>query len=87
MRKDQNQMYNNIMKVAKRIVITILCCVPFMVLFGYYTRNIITASWAQVLIFTAFLLTVVLIEEVISRKREQKKQARELLDKTTDVFK
>lgn len=87
MRKDQNQMYNSIMKVAKRIAITIVCCVPFMVLFGYYTSNIITASWAQVLIFTTFLLVVVLIEELISRKREQKKQARELSEKTTDVFK
>ena len=76
------------LKVGKRIAITILICIPFLILFAYYTRNIITADWAQILIFMVIMGLAVTIEELVAKRKEQKKEAEEILkEPKEDVFK
>lgn len=82
-----NEVMQNAMKVAKRITITILVCIPFIIVFAYLTRNVITANWLQILCFTLIFGVAVLIEEVVVRKREARKQAKEMLEGKKDVFK
>ena len=77
--------YKNIMKVAKRIAITILCCVPFIILFGYLTRNVITSDALQIVCFTFIMGTAVLIEELVVRAKE--KRQKEEVETKRDVFK
>ena len=82
---NQQEFMNNAMKVAKRIAITILVCIPFLVIFAYLTRNYITSDVAQVLIFMGVMGVAVLLEEIIVRKREKEKKETEIEKK--DVFK
>lgn len=83
----RNQTYNKAMKVAKRIAITILCCLPFLVVFAYLTRNVITSNFWQIFIFIAVMAVAVLIEELIARAKQKRKQAEEMLSTKKDVFK
>lgn len=83
-RNTNNQQFNNLLKVGKRIAITMLVCVPFLILFGYFTRNVITQNWLQIIIFIVIMGVAVLIEEIIARKREKKKTE---VTKDYDVFK
>ena len=85
--RQQNEIMQNAMKVAKRISITILICIPFLVVFAYLTRNVITSNVLQILCFILIMGVVVLIEEIVVRKREKKKKAKEILEGTKDVFK
>lgn len=80
---NNNPMYQRIMKRAKRIVITVLCCLPILILFGYFTRNIITSQVAQIAIYVVIMLVAVLIEELIFKRKEENKT--EIED--VDVFK
>ena len=82
---NQQEFINNAMKVGKRIAITILVCIPFLILFAYFTKDIITSNVAQVLIFIAVMGVAVLLEEIIVRKREKAKKETEIEKK--DVFK
>ena len=82
--QNRNEMYENGMKVAKRIVITMLCCVPFLIIFAYLTRNVITSNGLQILCFVLIMGVVVLIEELIARRKKKNKV--EVEDKK-DVFK
>ena len=86
MRPVQNRqdLMNGAMKVAKRIAITILICVPFLVIFSYLTRDFITTSTVRVICFMAIMGVAVLVEEIIVRKREKKKAEQEIEKK--DVF-
>lgn len=68
-----NEMYQKIMKRAKRIAIAVLCCLPVIILFGYFTRNVITSNVLQIIIYVAIMLVAVLIEELIYKRRENKK--------------
>ena len=79
----QNEEVKNVMKVAKRIAITILCCLPFLGVFGYLTRNIITSDFLQVVCFVIIMGATVAIEEIIVRNKEKKEQD----DDSQDVFK
>lgn len=85
--KNQNEIMQNAMKVGKRIAITILCCVPFLIAFAYLTRDVIKSNALQILIFVLFMGFVVLIEEVIVRNREKRKKAKAQLENNKDVFK
>ena len=81
------QQQNQILKGAiKRLGITILCCLPALVLIGYWLQGL--NSVAVVAIFTLFMLVVIAIEEYIHiklvTKRELKNSA---LHKNEDVFK
>ena len=88
MRVDRSESYRKALKIGKRIAITILICIPFLILFGYYTRNIITADWAQILIFMVIMGLAVTIEELVAKRKEQKKEAQEILkEPKEDVFK
>ena len=72
--------------IIKRVGICILCCLPIMVLIGFWLQNI--NSVARVAIFTLFMLVVVAIEEYIHLKVSAKKQLmNKVLHKDEDVFK
>ena len=79
----RDEAYKNVMKVAKRIAITILCCLPFLGVFGYLTRNIITSDFLQIVCFVIIMGATVAIEEIIVRNKEKKEQD----DDSQDVFK
>ena len=83
----RSQTYAKAMKVAKRIAITMLCCLPVLIVFAYLTRNIITSNFWQIFIFIIIMGLAVLIEELITRTKEKRKQADELLGTKKDVFK
>lgn len=82
---DRNQEINSIMKVAKRIAITVLCCVPVMIIFGYLTRNVIKSNALQIVCFMLIMGTVVLIKELAVRAKE--KRQKEEIETKRDVFK
>jgi len=81
----QDDAVKNFVKVAKRIAITILCCVPVMIVFGYLTRNVITSNFAQSAIFFVFMAVVVAVVEIVARKKEKAKE--QDLETKKDVFK
>ena len=83
MRPDKNEIMQKATKVAKRIAITIVWCIPFMVVFAYLTRNVIKTNILQILCFVAIMAVAVTIEEIIVRKKE-KVQKEEIENK--DVF-
>ena len=82
---NRNEAYKGIMKVAKRIAITILCCIPVLVVFAYFTRNIITQNWVQIICFMVIMAVAVTIVEVIARAKENKKEQE--IETKRDVFK
>lgn len=82
---DRNEAYKGIMKVAKRIALTMLCCVPVLGLFAYFTRNVITQNWAQIICFMVIMAVAVTIVEVVARAKEKQKD--EVVETKRDVFK
>lgn len=84
MRPNKDELGLRIRKVGKRIALTIILSIPIVILFGYYTRNIITNSILQIICFMAIMGTAVLIEELIVRKREKQNKETEIERK--DVF-
>ena len=74
-------------KVAKRIAITILCCIPVMILFGYFTRNIIKSNGLQIVCFMLIMSVAVAVVEVIARAKEKAKAEQDLVEPKKDVFK
>lgn len=87
MQIDRNEYLNNAKKVAKRIAITIFVCIPVLVLFGYFTRNIITNRALIILCFVAIMGLSVLLVEFIARHREKKKSKEPIVETKKDVFK
>jgi len=83
----RDEAYKNIVKVAKRIAITILCCIPVVVVFGYLTRNIITSDALQVVCFMLIMGIAVAVVEVIFRAKEKAKKEQEIVEPKKDVFK
>ena len=81
----RDEAYKNIMKVAKRIAITILCCVPVMIIFGYLTRKVITSNALQIACFMLIMGIAVAVVEVIARAKEKKQK--EVIETKRDVFK
>ena len=81
------QQQNNISKgIIKRIGITILCCLPALIIIGYWLRNLNSA--ATVAIFVLFMLVAICIEEYFHLKISTKKELmRKALHKDEDVFK
>ena len=77
--------YQGVFKVAKRIAITILCCIPVMVLFGYFTRNIIKSDALQIVCFMLIMGIAVAVVEVVFRAKEKAKS--EEIETKRDVFK
>lgn len=85
MRDNRNEVYDNAMKVAKRIAITMLCCVPFLLVFAYLMRNIITSNGLQIFLFVLIMGVVVLIEELLVRRKN--KCESKIEEDKKDVFK
>ena len=77
------------LKVAKRIALTVLICIPFLFAFAYLTRRIITSNGLQIFCFVVILLVVVGVEELIARKIEKNKKSKPQVEDNnkTDVFK
>lgn len=86
MRNQKNEIMGNAMKVAKRIAITILCCLPVLLIFSYFTESFITSRVARVVCFMLIMGVAVLIEEIIARKREKEKAEKEIVETKKDVF-
>ena len=86
MRKINNrdEAYKYAVKVIKRIAITILCCVPVMIIFGYLTRNAITSNALQIVCFMLIMGIAVAVEEVVARAKEKKQK--EEIETKRDVF-
>ena len=82
---NRDESFKNMMKVAKRIAITILCCAPVVIIFGYLTRNIITSDALQIVCFTLIMGVAVAVVEVVTRRKE--KQKAEEIETKRDVFK
>lgn len=82
---NNNDSFKNAMKVAKRIALTILCCVPVLVVFGYLTRKVITSDVVQIICFMAIMAVAVVCVEVIARAKEAKQK--EEVETKRDVFK
>ena len=83
----QNETMKKAMKVAKRIAITILCCLPVLLIFGYLTRNLITSDALQIVSFVVIMGIAVAVEEVIVRAKEKRKEELAVLETKKDVFK
>ena len=81
--RDEN--FKNMVKVAKRIAITILCCVPVLGVFSYFTRNIIKSDALQITCFGIIMGIAVAVVEVIARAKEKAKS--EEVETKKDVFK
>ena len=81
----RNEAYKHMMKVAKRIAITILCCVPVMIIFAFLTRKVITSNVVQILCFMLIMGIAVAVVEVIARAKEKAKA--EEIETKKDVFK
>lgn len=87
MRTNKSEVYKQAIKIAKRITITMLCCVPVLIVFAYLMRNIIKSDVVQIICFMVILSLAIGIEELIYKQREKKRQAKQLLEKNKDVFK
>ncbi len=85
MKQTQNDMYDKAFKVAKRIGITVLCCVPVLIAFAYLTRNVIKSNALQIVCFTIIMGVAVLVVELVARKKEKTKKENQIEHK--DVFK
>ena len=81
------QQQNNLLKgVVKRVGITILCCVPVLVVIGYWLRNL--NSVATMAIYVLVMFVALCFEEYIHLKISAKKQFKNtVLHKNEDVFK
>ena len=82
---NRDEGYKKAIKVAKRIGITILCCIPIMIIFGYLTRKVISSDVVQVICFMIIMGIAVAVVEVIVRAKEKKQK--EELETKRDVFK
>lgn len=82
-----NKQQNPILKgYIKRIGITVLCCLPMLVLLGYWLQGL--NSVATVAIFVLFMLVAICIEEFIYSKISTKRDiTKKILHKDEDVFK
>lgn len=81
----RDETFKNAIKVAKRIAITILCCIPVLIVFGYLTRKVITSDVLQVLCFMLIMAMAVTAVEIIARTKEKKQK--EEIETKRDVFK
>ena len=87
MRDNRNETYQKMMKTAKRIALEILISLLICIIFAYLTRNLITNDFLQIVCFMVIMAVAVLIGELVYKRKQQKKQAQEILNPKKDVFK
>ena len=87
MRDNSNESYQKMMKTAKRIALEILISLPVCIVFAYLTRNVITSDALQIVCFMVIMGVAVLIGELAYKRKQQKKEAQEILNPKKDVFK
>ncbi len=78
-----NEEYQKTVKRLKRIGIAVLCSLPVIILFGYFTRNVITSNALQITCYVVIMLVAVLIEELFYKRKSKNKTEVE----DVDVFK
>ena len=83
---ENTDMFRRAKKLVKRISITILCCIPIIIVFAYLTRNVITSEAAQIACFIAIMGAAVGIVEPIARAKEKKKKEQLKVESKKDVF-
>ena len=83
---ENTDMFRRAKKLTKRIAITILCCIPVMLIFAYLTRNVITNDAAQVVCFIAIMGAAIGVVEPIARAKEKKKKEQLKEEPKSDVF-
>ncbi len=72
--------------IFKRVGITLLCCIPVMILLGFWLQGLNRV--ALIAIFILFMLVTICIEEYINLKRGAKRELKKkILHKDEDVFK
>lgn len=84
--KEDSEIFNRMMKTAKRIVVTMLCCVPFLIVIAYLCRQFLH-GWMQYLLFVAVLGLVVGVEELVFNRLVKRKEAKRIIEGNKDVFK
>ena len=84
---ENTDMFRRAKKLVKRVSITILCCIPFILIFAYLTRNVITSDAAQIVCFIAIMGAAVGVVEPIARAREKRKAEQAKVEPKRDVFK
>lgn len=72
------------MKVGKRIAITVVCCIPVLLVFGYLTKDVLNNA-LQIVCFMLIMAVAVAVVEVVARTREKKQK--ETIETERDVFK
>ncbi len=83
MNKNQDYLLKGILK---RIGITILCCIPVLVVVGFWLQNL--NNVATIAIFVLIMFVVLCFEEYIHLKIATKRQLKnKALNKNEDVFK
>lgn len=87
MQIDRNENLKQAKTKAKRITITIFACIPVLILFGYFTRNIITNRAVNIICFVAIMGFAVLMEELIYNAIKKKKANSVVVETKKDVFK
>ena len=87
MRDNRNDTYKNMMKVAKRIAIEILISLPICIIFAYLTKDIIKSDFLQIVCFMVIMSVAVVLGELIYKRKQNRKEAQELLHPKKDVFK
>ena len=87
MRDNRNETYKKMMKTAKRIALEIIISLPICIIFAYATRNLITSDFLQIVCFMVIMAVAVLIGELAHKRKQQKKEAQEILNPKKDVFK
>ena len=82
MNKNQDYLLKGILK---RIGITILCCIPVLVVVGFWLQNL--NNVATIAIFVLIMFVVLCFEEYIHLKIATKRQLKnKTLNKNEDVF-
>lgn len=81
------QQQNDILKgCVKRVGMTILCCLPVLVLIGYWLQSL--NQVATIAIFVLVMFVAICVEEYIHLRISTKKQlTKKILHKDEDVFK
>ena len=70
---------------VKRVGITVLCCIPIMIILGYFLQFLSDA--VLIFIFVAVMILAICVVEYFHRKRQQRKEVLKTLHKNEDVFK
>ena len=79
---ENTDMFRRAKKLVKRISITILCCIPFILIFAYLTRNVITSDAAQIVCFIAIMGGALRLLSQLQEQERRKRQNKHKLNQS-----